>query len=199
MIESIRGVLQRKTPTMCVVNLQGLGFGIHISLNTFQHLGEENEDVDLLIYLHVREDALQLYGFLEEKERDLFKKLISISGIGPRLAMTALSGLSVDEFLNAVAGDNVDLLTKIPGVGKKTAQRMVLELREKIAAPVSMTIPSVPSLTAPEQDRINEALKALITLGYRQNDARNSIEKVLKKYGRDVSLEDLIKFALQEV
>ncbi|MBN2365829.1 MAG: Holliday junction branch migration protein RuvA [Calditrichaeota bacterium] len=199
MIESIRGILKHKMPTSCVVNLHGLGLGINISLNTFQHLAEENEEVELLTYLHVREDILQLYGFSQEEERELFKKLITVSGIGPRLAMIVLSGLSVEEFHRAIAADDIDLLTKIPGVGKKTAQRVILELKEKIVTPVSLTIPSAPSLTTSERDRMNEALLALVTLGYKQNEAKNLIQKVVQKYGRDISLEELIKYALQEV
>jgi len=121
MIESVRGSVSRKSPTFCVINVQGIGLGVYISLNTFRNIGEEKQEVELLTHLHVREDALQLYGFFTEGEREIFRKLISVSGIGPRLAMTILSGLSVEEFQQAIVSDDADLLTKIPGVGKKTA------------------------------------------------------------------------------
>jgi Holliday junction DNA helicase RuvA len=199
MIESVRGSVSRKTPTYCVINIHGIGLGIFISLNTFRHIGEERQEVELLTHLHVREDALQLYGFFTESERETFRRLISVSGIGPRLAMTILSGLSVEELHQAIASDNADLLTKIPGVGKKTAQRVLLELKEKITLPAGAAFGASSALSVPEQNRFNEAMRALITLGYKQNEAKIRIEKVIKKHGKSITIEDLIKFALQEV
>lgn len=199
MIEQIRGVLLKKIPTFCVVNCQGIGIGLFISLNTFRYLGQQSEEIELLTHLHVREDALQLYGFAVEEERDLFRKLINISGIGPRLAMTMLSGLPVEEFKRALASEDVDLLTKVPGVGKKTAQRVVLELKEKIDVSGEVVLTELPALTATEREKIEEALRALVTLGYKQYQAKASLEKVIKKHGRELSLEDTIKLALQEM
>ncbi|MCK4892570.1 MAG: Holliday junction branch migration protein RuvA [Calditrichia bacterium] len=199
MIEQIRGVLLKKIPTFCVVNCQGIGIGLFISLNTFRYLGQQSEEIELLTHLHVREDALQLYGFAVEEERDLFRKLINISGIGPRLAMTMLSGLPVEEFKRALASEDVDLLTKVPGVGKKTAQRVILELKEKIDLSGEVVLTELPALTATEREKIEEALRALVTLGYKQYQAKASLEKVIKKHGRELSLEDTIKLALQEM
>ena len=199
MIEQIRGDLLKKIPTFCVVNCQGIGIGLFISLNTFRYLGQQSEEIELLTHLHVREDALQLYGFAVEEERDLFRKLINISGIGPRLAMTMLSGLPVEEFKRALASEDVDLLTKVPGVGKKTAQRVVLELKEKIDVSGEVVLTELPALTATEREKIEEALRALVTLGYKQYQAKASLEKVIKKHGRELSLEDTIKLALQEM
>ncbi len=199
MIEQIRGVLLKKIPTFCVVNCQGIGIGLFISLNTFRYLGQQSEEIELLTHLHVREDALQLYGFAVGEERDLFRKLINISGIGPRLAMTMLSGLPVEEFKRALASEDVDLLTKVPGVGKKTAQRVVLELKEKIDVSGEIVLTELPALTATEREKIEEALRALVTLGYKQYQAKASLEKVIKKHGRELSLEDTIKLALQEM
>ncbi len=199
MIEQIRGVLLKKIPTFCVVNCQGIGIGLFISLNTFRYLGQQSEEIELLTHLHVREDVLQLYGFAVEEERDLFRKLINISGIGPRLAMTMLSGLPVEEFKRALASEDVDLLTKVPGVGKKTAQRVVLELKEKIDVSGEIVLTELPALTATEREKIEEALRALVTLGYKQYQAKASLEKVIKKHGRELSLEDTIKLALQEM
>jgi holliday junction DNA helicase RuvA len=197
-IESVRGILLKKVPTFCVVNCSGIGIGIFISLNTYQHVGEEGSEIQLLTYLHVREDALLLYGFFEETERDMFRKLISISGIGPRLAMTILSGLSVMDLRQAIGSEDVDVLTKIPGIGKKTAQRVILELKEKISLSVPLSYSATPGLSPQEKDKMNQALQALITLGYRPTDARNVLERALKKLGNQVSLQDLIKSALQE-
>ncbi|NOQ97485.1 MAG: Holliday junction branch migration protein RuvA, partial [Calditrichae bacterium] len=161
--------------------------------------GQQSEEIELLTHLHVREDGLQLYGFAVEEERDLFRKLINISGIGPRLAMTMLSGLPVEEFKRALASEDVDLLTKVPGVGKKTAQRVILELKEKIDLSGEVVLTELPALTATEREKIEEALRALVTLGYKQYQAKASLEKVIKKHGRELSLEDTIKLALQEM
>lgn len=199
MIEQIRGVLLNKIPTFCVVNCQGIGLGLFISLNTYRNLGEKSEEIELLTYLHVREDALQLYGFAVEEERDLFRKLINVSGIGPRLAMTMLSGLPVDDFKRAVASEDIDLLTKVPGVGKKTAQRVVLELKEKIEVTGEVILAELRTLGPTEREKIEEALRALVTLGYKQYQAKVALEKVIKKYGKELSLEDTIKLALQEM
>jgi Holliday junction DNA helicase RuvA len=199
MIEQIHGSLLKKMPTFCVVNCQGIGYGLHISLNTFRYLGDPSEAVDLLTHLHVREDALQLYGFFEEAERDMFRKLINVSGIGPRLAITILSGLPVKELKQALALDDIDSLIKIPGVGRKTAQRLVLELREKMDISVETVLTDIPHLASAERDKIEEALKALLILGYKQSEAKVSLEKVIKKHGKDLSLEDIIKISLQEM
>jgi Holliday junction DNA helicase RuvA len=199
MIEQIRGVLLNKIPTFCVINCQGIGIGVYISLNTFRYLGEDSEEIELLTHLHVREDALQLYGFATEEERDLFRKLINVSGIGPRLAMTMLSGLPVDEFKRALAAEDVGLLTKVPGVGKKTAQRVVLELKEKIEISGEAVLTELPALAAVDREKVEESLRALVTLGYKQYQAKAALEKVIKKYGRELSLEDTIKLALQEM
>jgi Holliday junction DNA helicase RuvA len=199
MIEQIGGVLLKKSPTFCIINCQGIGIGLYISLNTYRYLSELSEDIVLLTHLHVREDALQLYGFAVEEERDLFRKLINVSGIGPRLAMTMLSGLPVDDFKRALATEDVDRLTKVPGVGKKTAQRVVLELKEKVDISGEVILTEISALTATDREKIEEALRALITLGYKQYQAKVALEKIIKKYGKELSLEDAIKLALQEM
>jgi Holliday junction DNA helicase RuvA len=198
MIEQISGNILKKSPTFCVVECSGIGIGLHISLNTYKTLGNEKESINLLTYLHVREDALQLFGFSEDVERETFRKLINVSGVGPRLAMTILSGLSVIEFTTAVVNDNYELLTKIPGVGKKTAQRVTLELKEKLelfpeAAEKDIAVISM------DKQKYSEAISALITLGYKRLEAQKSIAKVTRKHGDDIPLEELIKFALKEV
>ena len=199
MIEQVQGTLTKKLPTYCVINCHGIGIGIHISLNTYQNLADENELVQLLTHLHVREDALQLFGFMEESERNAFQKLINVSGVGPRLAMTILSGLTVEDFSRAVAVGDHDMLTKIPGVGKKTAQRVVLELKEKIELGEEVIGRDLRLGKAVEHDNVNEAIRALLTLGYKQVEAKQTIEKVPQKFGKDIALEDLIKYALKEI
>ena len=129
----------------------------------------------------------------------MFRKLINVSGIGPRLAMTMLSGLPIDEFKKALASEDVDLLTKVPGVGKKTAQRVVLELKEKIDISDQAILTEIPTLAAADRERIEEALRALVTLGYKQYQAKAALEKVIKRFGKELSLEDTIKLALQEM
>jgi Holliday junction DNA helicase RuvA len=199
MIEQIRGILINKIPTFCVINCQGIGIGLYISLNTFRHLSEPSEEIELLTHLHVREDAMQLYGFAQEEERDLFRKLINVSGIGPRLAMTMLSGMPVEEFRGALTSEDIELLTRIPGVGKKTAQRVILELKEKIEVSGEAVLTELPALNASDREKIEKALQALVTLGYKQYQAKSALEKVIKKYGRELSIEDTIKLALQEM
>jgi Holliday junction DNA helicase RuvA len=199
MIEQVQGNLAKKSPTFCIINCHGIGIGVHISLNTYQYLGKELEEVRLLTYLHVREDALQLFGFGEEEERAAFRKLISISGIGPRLAMIILSGLTVDEFSQAVVTGNDMVLTKIPGVGKKTAQRVILELKEKIELSKKISDKDFPVKGAAEQEKFKEATLALISLGYKQQDANRSVEMVAQKFSADIPLQEIIRLALKEI
>lgn len=200
MIESVSGQILNKTPTFCVINCGGVGIGVFISINTFEKLDEGGEPTRLLTHLHVREDALQLYGFSEESERALFRKLISVSGIGPRLAITILSGIAVDELVGAIAGDDYRMLTKIPGVGKKTAQRIVLELKEKVELSQVQATQTVPASSFSKSKRkINEAILALNTLGYRTADARQAVERILRQNSEDLSLEEVIKLALKEI
>ena len=199
MIDRLQGFIIQKSPTFCVVDCHGLGIGLFISINTYQKLGEEGNSVNILTYLHVRDDALQLYGFNDEDERNIFRQLINISGIGPRLALTILSGLTVDEFIQAVTIGNFQLLTKIPGVGKKTAQRVILELKENIGErDEAAQLAEFQALSNEERDRINEVLLALITLGYKQSEAKKAVERVIKQNSKDLPLEELIKLSLRE-
>jgi len=199
MIEQIQGKLIKKTPTYCVVDCNGVGLGVFISLNTYESLNDSDEKITLLTYLHVREDALQIFGFTTDEERNIFRMLMSISGIGPKLAITILSGLSVQELVEAIATEDFMQLTQIPGVGKKTAQRVVLELKEKVAAGLELGISKeFPKLPTREGDKVNEAFLALIALGYKQQDARKSIHKVMQNSSSELSVEELVKLALKE-
>ena len=197
MIEQISGILIQKTPTFCVLDCHGIGLGLHISLNSYAQLGEPGEESRLLTHLIVRDDSLQLYGFASAEERELFRKLIAVSGIGPRLAIAILSGLTPGDLVQAIANEDYQLLTHIPGVGKKTAQRVVLELKEKLVKTREAATPQFSPLR-PSTLR-EEALLALVTLGYKQNEALSAINKVLARTEGELPLEEIIKLALKEI
>src|ERR1700752_2089748 len=143
MIAHLRGTLLAKQPNQAIVEAHGVGYDVAISVPTFSEMPAAGSEVALHIHTHVREDALSLYGFLRLAEKHLFEKLLSVSGIGPKLAITILSGMPVDEMVNAIRAGDVARLTRIPGIGKKTAERMVLELRDKLPASTGTTEVSV--------------------------------------------------------
>ncbi len=197
MITSLRGTLIRKSPTEIVVDVQGVGYGVNIPLSTFEALGDVNTPVSLFTYLHVREDALQLYGFASEEERNLFRVLISVTGIGPKMAQGILSGISGGDLRNAILQGNFSTLTAIPGVGRKLAERLVLELRDKIGK-----VPAGSSLLAASTDAQSqvrsEALLALTSLGYNRATAERAIKTAIKDdTAVEASVEKLIKAALR--
>ena len=195
MIASIRGKLTEKTPTHVVVETGGVGFKLLIPLSSYRTLGEVGEDVRILTHLHAREDALQLFGFATEEERGLFQLLISVTGIGPRLAQGILSGISVDDFKRAVLNQDLMALTSAPGVGMKTAERLVLELREKIdgGKTGAKGIYSVPATPIGE-----EAVLALVSLGYKRSKAQLHVQNVLKE-DPSLAVEDVVRRALRQV
>jgi holliday junction DNA helicase RuvA len=173
MIAHLRGKLLVKHPNQAVVDVGGVGYDVAISVPTFSDLPAVGSEVSLHVHTHVREDQIALYGFLRAPEKQLFEKLIGVSGIGPKLAITILSGMATDEMVAAIRGSDVARLTRIPGIGRKTAERMVLELRDKLAAPVVGGEPAVPALSGIEED----VLSALMNLGYQ----RAAAEKVLER------------------
>ncbi|MFZ0391292.1 MAG: Holliday junction branch migration protein RuvA [Calditrichia bacterium] len=199
MIEQINGHIIQKSPTFCVVDCHGIGIGLHISVNTFQTLEDNEKPVQMYTYLHVREDALQLFGFKNQEERTAFRHLISISGVGPRLALTVLSGLTVADLRLAISSGDVAGLTRIPGVGKKTAQRVLMELKDKFPAEEGETATaSGGGVIGPMQDEANEAILALLSLGYRQTEAQKAVRAVIQNHPGGLSLEELIKLTLKE-
>lgn len=171
MIAHLRGRLLVKHPNQAVVETGGVGYDVTISVPTFSELPGPGAEVALHIHTHVREDLIALYGFLRPAEKVLFEKLITVSGIGPKLAITILSGMAADEMVGAIRGNDIARLTRIPGIGRKTAERMVLELRDKLPEPGPTAMPTVPPLSATEED----VLSALVNLGYQ----RAAAEKVL--------------------
>ena len=195
MISHIRGKLVEKTPTFVVVETNGVGFKLWIPVSSFEALGNVGEDVRVFAYLHAREDTLQLFGFATEEERSLFQLLISVTGIGPRLAQGILSGISVENFKQAIHNHDLAILTLAPGVGKKTAERLVLELREKIGEVEydRMTVSSLSVTPAGE-----EAVLALLSLGYKRSRAQEVVRKVLNEES-SLSVEEIVRRALRRL
>jgi Holliday junction DNA helicase RuvA len=184
MIGSLRGKLLYKKPDNVIVEVGGVGYRVNVSINTLSILPEEGEDIFLHTYTHVREDILQIYGFISEDEKKIFITLLGITGIGPKMSLNILSGISHNDLLHAIESEDVALLCRIPGLGKKTAHRLILELREKL-----------PSLKEPVDRVFDDTLSALINLGYKKSIAQESLEKAYKKGIKDI--EELLKETLK--
>jgi holliday junction DNA helicase RuvA len=176
MIAHLRGKLLVKHPNQAIVETAGVGYEVAISVPTFSDLPGVGSEVALHIHTHVREDLIALYGFLHPAEKQLFEKLLTVSGIGPKLAITILSGMPADDMVSAIRGNDIARLTRIPGIGRKTAERMVLELRDKLPPETTGREPMAPALSAIEED----VLSALLNLGYQ----RSAAEKALAHAGR---------------
>ena len=194
MIGQLRGRLAEKRPNQVLVDVGGVGYVVLVPLSTFAALGDLHTEVTLLIHTHVREDALSLYGFVSSREKHLFELLISASGVGPSLALKILSGMSVDELVPAIRGNDLARLTKIPGVGRKTGERMVVELKDKLEAVVVMEAerPASSSPAGVEADVVS----ALINLGYEARVAEKTVEEARKESGA-ANFEKLLRVALQ--
>jgi holliday junction DNA helicase RuvA len=191
MIAHLRGKLLSKHPNQAVIETAGVGYEVNISVPTFSELPGLGSEVALHIYTHVREDVIALYGFLRYAEKRLFEKLITVSGIGPKLAITILSGMAADEMAQAIRGNDMARLTRIPGIGKKTAERMVLELRDKLPEAAGASAPAVPSISAVEED----VLSALLNLGYQRAAAEKTLAAAAKNGGMN-SFDALFRHAL---
>jgi holliday junction DNA helicase RuvA len=191
MIAHLRGVLLSKRPNQAVVETAGVGYEVNISVPTFSEMPASGSEVALHIHTHVREDALTLYGFLRITEKQLFEKLITVSGIGPKLAITILSGMPANEMAGAIRGNDVARLTRIPGIGKKTAERMVLELRDKLPEVAGSSTPAVPALNAVEED----VLSALVNLGYQRAAAERALASAARN-GQGGTFDVLFRQAL---
>jgi Holliday junction DNA helicase RuvA len=179
MIAHLRGKLLAKHPNQVVVETGGVGYEVNISVPTFSELPASGAEVALHIHTHVREDVISLYGFARPAEKQLFEKLMTVSGIGAKLAITILSGMAADEMAGAIRGNDLARLTKIPGIGKKTAERMVLELRDKLPPMAGTSTPTAPAMSALEED----VLSALMNLGYQRPLAEKVLENI-KKNGK---------------
>jgi len=174
MISHLRGTLIAKQPDRAVIECGGVGYDVAISIPTFSGLPKLHSEVSLHIFTNVREDALQLFGFLRTEEKQLFEKLISVSGIGPKLGITLLSGMAPEHIVTAIRGNDIAMLTRIPGIGKKTAERMCVELRDKLDAFTAAT--AAPTRTSTAED----AISALVNLGYQRVAAEKAVEEAAK-------------------
>jgi Holliday junction DNA helicase RuvA len=198
MIAFLRGRLHDKQPNRVIVDVGGVGYEVHVPLSTFYQIGDAGSDVALRVHLHVREDALQLYGFLTELEQHLFARLIAISGIGPKLAIVVLSGMETRDLVTAVQRADVARLTGIPGIGKKTAERIVLELKDRLSE-IAIPATAGPTSAAGGADQLRaDLLSALLNLGYHRNQAERAIDKTLSPTS-DATLEHAVRAALREL
>lgn len=198
MIAFLRGRIFDKQPNLLIVDVQGVGYHVTVPLSTFYDAGEVGTEVALRIYTHVREDALQLYGFLTPLEHQLFERLIAVGGIGPKLAIAVLSGIEPRELLAAIHRSDVARLTGIPGVGRKTAERMVLELKDRLAHLAVPAAAGTPTSGSPGEQLRGDLLSALQNLGYHRPLAEKAVDVTLSSASAQ-SFEQALKAALREL
>ena len=197
MIDSILGKLIKKEPTFAVIDIDGIRLKINITIATFEKLSSVGTSVELMTYMHVREDILDLYGFADDTERDVFLKLIGVSGIGPRSGISILSGATPQDFKKRIIAEDVKSLTIIPGIGPKTAKRIILELKEKF---VGEDV-DISNLMGVEElsDEIKDVVHALLSLGYKRGQINEALKKVKETDKLEGSVEELIKKALSKM
>jgi Holliday junction DNA helicase RuvA len=195
MIAHLRGRLLDKRPNRLVLDVQGVGYEVHVPLSTFYEIGEPGADVALRVHTHVREDALSLFGFLTSLELQIFERLIAISGIGPKLALAVLSGIEPRELVIAIRRGDIARLTAIPGIGKKTAERIGLELKDRL--PEGLVAGAAPELR-PEDGLRQDVLSALMNLGYHRPLAERAVDRAMKN-GGETNFERTLKQALREI
>lgn len=204
MIAHLSGTLLSKNPNSVIVDVSGVGYEVNIPVSTFYELEDAGSNVKLRIYTHVKEDALQLYGFKTARERELFINFISVSGIGPKLGIALLSGMTADELIASIKTNNLARLTLIPGVGKKTAERLIVDLREKMTALSSAELaeqtgvrPEAAEVSTEDSVR-SQALSGLMNLGYQRSAAEKAIDTALSE-GGDISVELVLKRSLRKL
>ena len=199
MIAHLRGSLQSKSPRYLILDVNGVGYEVTVPLTTFYELPDLGNTVSFHIHTHVRENALQLYGFRSPQEKELFVRLMGVNGIGPRLAINILSGISAGELVATVRQEDVARLTVIPGVGRKTAERIIVELRDKLAG---LDIPGESDLPTRQQTStavVDDALSALLNLGYRRAVAQRAIDQACKILQRNITVESLLQECLRSL
>ncbi|GAB2582904.1 Holliday junction branch migration protein RuvA [Nitrincola alkalisediminis] len=205
MIGHLRGILLEKNPPFMLLDVAGVGYEIEASMNTFYRLPEVGKEVSLYTHMVVREDAQLLYGFADIQEKGLFRELIKTNGVGPKLAITILSGTQGDAFIRCVELEDVTTLCKLPGVGKKTAERLIIEMKDRLKKRFSsahdLLSPeiSTPQVEVERMDSRLEAESALAALGYKPAQATKAVEQVYKQLGAQASSEDLIRHALKSM
>ncbi|MBI4454543.1 MAG: Holliday junction branch migration protein RuvA [Acidobacteria bacterium] len=195
MIAQLSGRLVLKKPNLIVVDVHGVGYEVHIPLSSFYPLPDTGNDVSLQTYTHVREDTLSLFGFLTERERLMFTRLIGIAGIGPKLAITILSGIPLEDFVVAVQKGDLFKLTTIPGVGKKTAERILLELKDKVAD-IAVAAGATEILPRTVQD---DVISALMNLGYQRTNAEKAVKTIFEDGAAESSFEVILKASLKKL
>jgi len=199
MITFLQGKLVEVLPTQIVVGVNGIGYEVLIPLSSYDKLPQPGQEVKVLTHLVVREDAHILYGFMSSAERELFRMLINtVSGIGPKIALNILSGISVTAFRGAVANGDVKSLSQISGVGRKTAERIVVELKDKIGAAGAWEALSAQRALTPEDQKVNDAVLALMALGFKQIEAHDSVRKAQGSLGTDAKVEELVRACLKK-
>lgn len=198
MIAGLTGQLHTKFPTSLILDVHGVGYEVHIPLSTYFALPELQETVSLKIHTHLREDTIQLFGFLTTSEKEAFVMLIGISGVGGKLALSILSTLSVPDLTTAIHQNDIDRLTAVPGIGNKSANRMVLELKDKIARLLEPNEAPTSSSRHHSEDRVQEdASSALMNLGYRAKEVNEAVSRTLRSHSTNLSLDDLIRESLK--
>ena len=204
MIAHLNGRLLAKEATSVIVDVAGVGYEVSIPFSTFYEVGDVGANVELRIYTHVKEDALQLYGFKTRRERELFVNFISVSGIGPKLGIALLSGMSADELIASIKSNNLARLTLIPGVGRKTAERLIVDLREKMTALAATQVAEEAGVApatmsgSPEDNVRADALSALLNLGYQRSSAEKAIDAVLND-GGEMTVESVLRRGLRKL
>lgn len=195
MIAHLSGKILEKETDRVVIDVGGVGYDVGIPLSTFYELGEIGSDVSLRIYTNVREDAIQLFGFQTTRERDLYLLLISVQGVGAKSGVTLLSGMSADDIVLAIRSGNITKLTSIPGVGKKTAERLIVELRDKVTSIETGGKPSI-EMAISDNAVVDDALSALVNLGYQRTAAEKALQQAMKE-GAELSVQKLLRASLQ--
>jgi Holliday junction DNA helicase RuvA len=199
MIASLTGRLAFKAPTHLVLDVQGVGYEVFIPLSSYYGLPNLSENTSLSVHTHVREDAIQLFGFLTSQEKEAFVLLTSVSGIGPKLALSVLSALPVSDLVSAIQSENVEKLTTVPGIGNKSASRLVLELKDKVGKLHPGLLPANDSPRQGQDVTFDDALSALVNLGYRPQDAKDALKQVKKVNPESIVLKDMIRESLKEL
>ncbi|MCD6460752.1 Holliday junction branch migration protein RuvA [bacterium] len=199
MIGFIRGILTSAQPTKALIDVQGMGYNVSIPISTFEKLPEINSEVKLLTHLHVREDNMSLFGFFSQEEKDFFLLLIGVSKIGPKGALGILSGIPINELIQAISSGDVNRISRVPGIGKKTSERLIVELKEKIPDTAGTDI--ISSKTSDKQKiMVTDTIMALVSLGYAKNKAQDAVRKISKTHNLDsINIEQLVKLSLQVI
>lgn len=196
MISRLSGILLRKEPPALLVDVNGVGYELEAPMTTFYDLPAVGEKVTLFTHLVVREDAHLLYGFSREAQRRLFRGLLKVNGVGPRVALAVLSGLADDEFVHCVLSEDIARLTQVPGIGRKTAERLIVEMRDKLPSLSAGNTPAPANARAAAHDPVSEAMSALIALGYKPNEASRAVRAVPSK---GLGAEEIIRQALKSM